>query len=59
MSDVFTVWCNTDDVPGPELRRTEDATELVDVDAWSAFLIEHVHHEIGLFHGSLAKVEDA
>lgn len=59
MSDVFTVWCHTEDIPGPVLQRTEDATELIDTDAWSAFLIEHVHHEIVLFHGSLAKVTGA
>lgn len=48
MTQRFTVWCNTDEDGGPDLIRTEDRTELVDVDAWSTWLEEHAHHDLSL-----------
>lgn len=48
MSTVFTVWCDTDDEAGPDLKRTAGGTALLDPDAWSAWLIEHEYHEMSL-----------
>lgn len=48
MTQRFTVWCNTDEDCGPDLIRTDDATQLVDVDGWSAWLDEHHHHDLSL-----------
>jgi hypothetical protein len=44
----FTVWCNTDDDGGPDLHSHAHGVELVDADAWSAWLDEHAHHDLSL-----------
>lgn len=48
MGTVFTVWCDTDEEGGPELKRSAGGPALLDPDAWSAWLIEHQHHDMSL-----------
>ena len=48
MSTVFTVWCDTDEEGGPELKRSAGGLALLDHDAWSAWLIEHEYHDMSL-----------
>jgi hypothetical protein len=50
MGTVFTAWCDTDEVDGPRLQRKPGGSGLIDSDAWSAWLIEHEHHDILLVH---------
>lgn len=48
MTGRFTLWCNSDDDGGPDLVRTDDGVELVEPDAWWAWLDEHRHHDLSL-----------
>lgn len=48
MSSVFTVWCDTDEDAGPELKRTAGGVALLDPEAWSAWLVEHEYHDMSL-----------
>lgn len=48
MSTTFTVWCDTDEEGGPDLQRAAGGSSLLNPDAWSAWLIEHEHHDISL-----------
>lgn len=48
MSTVFTVWCDTDEEAGPELKRSAGGPALLDLEAWSAWLIQHEYHDMSL-----------
>lgn len=48
MTGRFTLWCNTDEDGGPDLRHTDAGVELVDAESWSTWLDEHRHHDLSL-----------
>ena len=63
MSTVFTIWCDTCEVAGPNIRRHHDGALLLQTDVprffpvgdkeqasldWGAFLIAHEWHDIRL-----------
>jgi hypothetical protein len=48
MSTLFTAWCDTCEDGGPEVQRTAGGSSLIDPAAWSAWLIEHGHHDLSL-----------
>lgn len=48
MSTTYTLWCNTDDDGGPNLDHKAFVVDVLDKDAWHAWLIEHEYHDISL-----------
>lgn len=50
VSSQWTVYCETCDESGPDLRRQPGCTMLLDRDDWSPFLIEHEYHRLVLRH---------
>ncbi len=48
MSTIFRAYCETDEMDGPQIRRSPSGTGLLYPDAWAEWLIEHEYHDISL-----------